>query len=365
VISKRARSIDSSGIRRVFDLAVDLKDPVDLSIGQPDFDAPQAVKEAAKRAIDNGNNSYTVTQGIAELRRKIAAKYGLGEKPREQGVDVFVTSGVSGGILLSYLALLDPGDEVLMPDPFFCMYRDLAVLVNAKPTYYSTYPDFSLPLEQIEAAITPKTKAILVNSPGNPTGYAVTQQELDGVVEIARRHGIYLIYDEIYEAFWYDWPHAQCFGSYERILILNGFSKSHGIPGWRVGYALGPAELIDQMLKIQQYSFVCSPSMAQWAMVIGLDEDLTGVRQDYRKKRDFIYSALSDKFEIVKPSGAFYMFPQAPGGSGQAFVERCIANNLLVVPGNVFSRQDTHFRIAFCASLEELERGAEILNSLA
>jgi aspartate aminotransferase/aminotransferase len=362
MISRRAQSVDSSGIRKVFDLAAKLKDPVNLSIGQPDFDAFEPVKAAAKQAVEAGRNGYTQTQGIAELRERIRQKYGYSI---DSGWSTFVTSGVSGGLLLSYMALLDPGDEILIPDPFFCMYRDLAVLINAVPRYYDTYPAFTLDIEKIAEQITAKTKAIIVSSPGNPTGYSLSQDELDALIALAAAKGIWLLYDEIYEYFNYDAPHAQCFGKYERCIILNGFSKSHGVPGWRIGYALGPNEVIQEMLKLQQYTFVCAPSIAQWGVLAGMDVDFAPQLAEYRKKRDFIYSAIKDKYEVVKPGGAFYLFPRAPGGSGQRFVERCIESNLLVVPGNVFSTKDSHFRISFSAPMRQLERGAEILRSLA
>lgn len=362
MISQRAKAIDASGIRRVFDLAADLKDPVNLSIGQPDFDAWLPVKEGAKRAIDQGKSGYTVTQGIVDLRSKIKQRYRIPED--EDRTDVFVTAGVSGGLLLSYMALLDPGDEIAIPDPFFCIYRDLALMLSAKPSYYNIYPDFRLCAETIEKAITPRTKAILVNSPGNPTGYACSQHELDEVVELARKKNIFLIYDEIYDWFCYDHPHAQCFGSYDKLIILNGFSKSGGVPGWRVGYVIGPSDIVAQMLKMQQYTIVCANSVAQWAVLEAMDIDFTETASRYREKRDFIAEALSDRFAFVKPGGAFYLFPEAPGGVGQTFVEKCIKNNLLVIPGNVFSRKDTHFRISFSAPMEVLEKGAEILNRL-
>lgn len=362
MVSKRSQSIDTSGIRKVFDLAAELKDPVNLSIGQPDFDAWGEVKESAKRAIDQGKNGYTLTQGIPQLRRKIKEHYGILEGTSE--VDAFVTAGVSGGLLLSFLALLDPGDEILIPDPFFCIYRDMALMVSAVAHYYDTYPDFRLSAERIERAITPRTKAIIVNSPANPTGYACSQQELNEVVELARRKDLYLLYDEIYDCFCYDRSHARCLDAYEKTIVLNGFSKSAGVPGWRVGYVVGPTDVVAEMLKIQQYSIVCANSIAQWAMLDAIDADFSQIADDYRQKRDFICAALSDDFSFVKPGGAFYLFPEAPGGNGNAFVEKCINNNLLVIPGNVFSRVDTHFRISFSAPMDVLERGVEILRSL-
>ncbi len=360
-ISNRAQSVDSSGIRRVFDLGATLKNPINLSIGQPDFDAFDEIKKGAITALSNRKSGYTVTQGISQLTDKLKHKYGiLGNKE----VDLFLTSGVSGGLTLGYMAMLDPGDEILIPDPYFCLYRDLASLLNAVPKYYDTYPSFRIDPEKIEREITPKTKAILVMNPGNPTGCAMSQGELNDVVEIARKAGIWLIYDYIYSAFTYDQPHAECFGKYEKILLLNGFAKSHGIPGWRLGYAVGPTELIENMLKIQQYSFVCAPSISQWAMLDGLDVALDTKVAEYKEKRDFVYQALSPKFNVEKPGGAFYIFPEAPGGSGTKFVERCIEKNLLVIPGNVFSRLDSHFRISFAAPLATLEKGMEVLTKL-
>lgn len=361
MISKRTEQINSSGIRRVFDLAAKLKDPVNLSIGQPDFDAPPELRSAAEAAIEAHKNGYTVTQGIEPLRQKIRDKYGITDT---KNYDVFLSSGVSGGILLSYFAVLDPGDQILVPDPYFCMYKDLANLVSAEPVFFDTYPDFRYDAEKIEKKITPKTRALLVNTPGNPTGYAMPQAELDQLIELCRRHNLWLIFDEIYERFCYDQPHPECFGKWEKTIVLNGFSKSHGIPGWRAGYVIGPVEVIGAMLKVQQYTFVCTPSIVQNALNDTFDLDLTPYISGYKEKRDLIYSGLKDKFDVRKPGGAFYIFPVAPGGSGQAFIEKCIANNLLVVPGNAFSNRDTHFRISYSAPLATIERGIEILNRI-
>lgn len=365
MISKRAQSIDTSGIRRVFNLGAKLESPINLSIGQPDFDAWPELKAGIKKAVDEGKSGYTVTQGIEPLRDKIRSRYELVPGEGDFDQDVIVTSGVSGALMLSYMALLDPGDEVLIPDPYFCIYKDVATLLNASPVLYDCYPDFSLNAEAIEARITPRTKAILVNSPGNPTGVAVEQSELDSVIELARKKDLWLIYDEIYEIFVYDKPHAKALGKYEKTLIVNGLSKSFGVPGWRLGFAIGPNVLLREMTKVQQYTFVCAPSVAQWAAVDGFDIDFSEKVAEYRKKRDFVYGEVSKLMPVVKPTGAFYLFPEAPGGGANAFVERCIENNLLVIPaGGVFSQRDTHFRISFAAPMETLEKGVEVLQKL-
>lgn len=363
-ISNRARGIDASGIRKVFELGAKLKNPINLSIGQPDFDAFPEVREAAKQAIESRKSGYTLTQGIAELRGNIAQTV----SGFQSGVhDVVITSGVSGGLFLSFSTLLDPGDEVLIPDPYFVMYRDLALLLNASPRYYDTYPDFSLRAENIEGAITPRTKAIVLNSPNNPTGYTFSQSELLQAVEVARKHDLWIIYDEIYSEFSFDIPHAVLsLASYEKCIILNGFSKSHGIPGWRIGYAVAPIALVQQMLKVQQYTFVCAPSPSQWGMVPAVGIDMSEIRTSYKARRDFLFSALSAQYNFPCPGGAFYMFVPVPTQmTGARFAEKCIEHNLLVIPGNVFSTKDTHIRLSYSAPMDVLERGAEVLLRLA
>lgn len=363
-ISNRTKSIDSSGIRKVFDLAAKLENPINLSIGIPDFDAPDLAKQSAIEAINSRKNSYTQTQGLETLRNSLKAKLNLSED-----LDLFLSSGVSGGLMLSFMALLDPEDEILIPDPFFCIYRDLAKLINAEPVYYDCYPDFSLKIENIESRISKKTKAIVINSPSNPCGYAISKKELADVVELAKKHNIWIIYDEIYSEFVYDSEHVSCLDNngklcYENIIVLNGFSKSHGVPGWRLGYVYAPKEVVLEMLKIQQYTFVCAPSVLQHGILEALEFDFSSIKESYQKRRDFICNELKDSYNFVKSSGAFYLFPEAPGGNASSFVKKCIDRNLLVVPGNVFSTKDTHFRISYSASMEMLERGVEVLKGI-
>jgi aspartate aminotransferase len=362
MLAKRVAAVDASGIRKVFDLAQQMKDPVNLSIGQPDFDVPGPIKEDAKKFIDDGFNSYTVTQGIEELREKIRDNYS------QQGIeidDLFVTAGVSGGILLSLMVLVDEGDEVLVPDPYFVMYKHLIKLLGAVPKYIDTYPDFKLRPGKIEEMITEKTKVIFVNTPANPTGVSMGAGELEQVAGIAKKHNLTVIFDEIYSSFNYGGPHANIARYYDNTIILNGFSKSHAMTGWRIGYATGPAHIIREMIKLQQYTFVCAPSFVQRAAVKAIDYDMTEYIDRYRRKRDLIYDGLKDKFEVTKPDGAFYIFPKAPGNDGEKFVKKAIENNLLIIPGNIFSEKNTHFRISFAATDDTIGRGLEILNKLA
>ena len=364
MIAKRMRHIDSSGIRKVFDKAAQLRDPINLSIGQPDFDVPEPVKEAAIEAIRAGFNKYTVTQGIPELHQAIRRHIKQTKNMEPEGL--LITSGTSGGILLAFLVLVDPGDEVVFPDPYFVMYKHLTNLVGGVPRYINTYPDFRLRREAVEAALGPKTKLLVINSPCNPTGAVYSRDELQMVAEIAAERGVLVISDEIYSAFSYEGPAPSLAALYPRnTLLLDGFSKSHAMTGWRLGYAAGPAEVIAQMTTLQQYSFVCAPSVAQKMGVKALEVATQGYVDEYRRKRNAICNGLKERFEVTRPSGAFYLFPKAPWGSATQFCERAIENRLLIIPGNVFSERDTHFRIAYAASMETIESGIEVLNRLA
>ena len=354
-IADRTTTFDSSGIRKVFDLAANLKDPVNLSIGQPDFDVPVEVQDAAVEAIRSGKNAYSPTQGIGQLREalraEVAAKY-----PHEDR-DVFISSGTSGGLTLAMMAMINPGDEVIYLDPYFVMYPALVRMFGGVAVPIDSYPDFRLDPEKIEAAITPKTKMILVNSPGNPTGVTANASELKAVAELAAKHNIALLSDEIYSKFCYDEDYASPCQYNDQTLVIDGFSKSHAMTGWRVGYVHGPSEVIATMLKIQQYSFVCAPQPSQWGALRAMNVDLSGHIDAYRQKRDLIADALSGHYEFTRPGGAFYLFAKAPIDSGERFVKQAIERGLLIIPGNIFSDHDTHFRVSFAASDENLAQG--------
>lgn len=363
-ISDRSRLFDSSGIRKVFELAAKLKDPVNLSIGQPDFDVPEKVKAACIDAIQHGKNAYSLTQGIAPLReklqREIDARYGHDDR------QVFITSGTSGGLVLAMLAMVNPGDEVIVFDPYFVMYTALVKMVGGVPVMIDTYPDFRIDISKVEAAITPRTKLILFNSPANPTGITPTAEETRALAELANDRGIALISDEIYSQFVYEGQLNTPADTNPNTIVIDGFSKSHAMTGWRVGWLHGPKAIIETMIKIQQYSFVCAPQPAQWAGLAAMDVDMAGYRADYQHKRDMLLEGLQGYYEFTKPGGAFYLFPKAPKGmSGAEFVTKAIEKGLLVIPGNVFSERDTHFRISYAAADSTIQRGIEILQQLA
>jgi aspartate/methionine/tyrosine aminotransferase len=362
-IADRMRAIEVSGIRKVFDLARSLKDPVNLSIGIPHFDVPQPVKEAAKRAIDAGRNAYTVTQGVPELRDKLRADVAARYKHPDR--ELVVTSGTSGGLVLALLCAVNPGDEVIIFDPYFVMYPHFITVAGGRPVYVDTYPDFAVDPDRVRAAISPRTKAVIVNSPANPTGALVPRATLKALAELCRERGVLLFSDEVYRAFCYDGEFCSPAEFNEDVLVFDGFSKSHAMTGWRLGFAHGPRPLIEEMTKLQQFTYVCAPSVVQYAGAVAWDCDVTPYVEDYRAKRERLYDGLKGRFEIARPGGAFYAFPKAPWGTGSEFVAEAIANNVLVIPGGVFSRRDTHFRISYAASDETLARGIEILNRVA
>ncbi len=383
-ISDRARGIDASGIRRVFELAAKLEDPINLSIGQPDFDVPDAIKDAACDAIHQGNNRYTQTQGTPQLRAAITARLAQefpttlgrgGPSKLDAGTGLLVTSGVSGALVLSLLATVGPGDEVVIPDPYFVMYKHLVTLAGATAVYVDTYPDFAVTAERLEPVLNERTKLVLFNTPSNPTGVVASQQVCKDVVELCEQRGVLLISDEIYDEFCYEkaqvdgetWCPSPLHES-PNALLLRGYSKTYGMTGWRLGYAAGPAAIIEQMTKLQQYSFVCAPSMVQAAGAMALGVDMSQHVSAYERKRDRVVERLSPHYKLTTPGGAFYAFPEVPpslGLSATQFVEKAIEKSLLIIPGNVFSQRDTHFRLSYACDDAMLERGLDVLVQLA
>jgi aspartate/methionine/tyrosine aminotransferase len=365
-IADRALAFDSSGIRKVFELAAKMKNPINLSIGQPDFDVPEVARTAAIEAINGRKNAYSLTQGIAPLRERLqqqtAAEYGHGDR------QLFLTSGTSGGLVLVMMTLINPGDEVLIFDPYFVMYEPLVKLVGGIPVLLDTAPDFKIDIEQVKAAITPKTKLILLNSPANPTGYVASDAEVRALAELAAQKNIALVSDEIYRLFCYDTPFVSPAKYNPNTIVIDGFSKSYGMTGWRIGWVHGPSAIIEQLIKLQQYTFVCAPHPLQWGAVAAMDLDMTSYVDAYRDKRDRIYDGLKSHYQVVKPGGAFYIFPQVPAGpwkDASEFVARAIEKELLIIPGSIFSRHATHFRISYAAENSVIDRGIAVLQELA
>ncbi len=363
-IADRMEHITASGIRKVFDLGARLADPIDLSIGMPHFDVPDAIKAEAKKAIDDGLNRYTPTQGADVLQQAIAracqAEFGwAGDRT------YMVTCGVAGALTLGLMATVNPGDEVIVTDPHFVMYSYITRMAGGVPVAVDTYDDFRPDIQRIADAVTDRTRLIVINSPGNPTGCVYTEAELRDIADLAGRRDLMVVSDEIYDLFVYDQPYVSMAGIYENTLLCRGFSKTYGMPGWRLGWCSGPQVVLDKMKTLQQWTFVCGPSMAQAAGVLALRTDMTDHVNAYRRKRDMVFEALGERFDLVKPGGAFYAFCPAPGGDPMAFVTKAIENNVLIIPGSVFSGRDTHFRLSYAATDEKLRQGLDILVDLA
>lgn len=378
LISRRAKSIDASGIRKVFDLAAKLKDPINLSIGQPDFPVPEAMKKAAVDAILENKNGYTVTQGIPQLLAAIWTRLGTEvgwQRPTgdgKGGLGAIVTSGTSGALLLAFMCLLDEGDEAIVPDPYFVMYPQLGTLTGGRIVTCDTYPDFRMTAERVERLLTPRTKVVLVNSPSNPCGVVLSERELADLVDLCRQKGVLLISDEIYDEFVFtDAKENGRFPTPARysqdLLLIRGFGKSYGCTGWRLGYAAGPNDLIQAMARLQQYTFVCAPSMAQWGVLPAFEVDMSGEVERYRHRRNMVLEAFRGVTTVPQPGGAFYCFvevPQRLGLTATQFVERAIERNVLIIPGKVFSHRDTHFRLSYATNEAKLEQGLGVLRTL-
>ncbi len=363
-LAQRTAQFDSSGIRKVFDLAAKMDDPINLSIGQPDFAVPDAMKDAAIDAIRCDKNGYSPTQGIPQLHEalqaQIDAEYGHTDRR------VLVTSGTSGALVLAILALVDPGDEVICFDPYFVMYPALVGMVGGKCVLVDTYPDFRIDPEKVAAAITPRTKLILINSPANPTGVVAGAEEIEALATLADKHNIAIVSDEIYRRFSYDAPLVSPTTWNDQTIVVDGFSKSYGVTGWRLAWVHGPSAIIDKLTMLQQYTFVCAPHPLQWAALAALEIDMTPQVEEYRFRRDLMVNGLRDAgYEVANTGGAFYVYPQVPGDeTGAEFVARAIEHELLLIPGNIFSERDTHFRISYAVSVETIERGLDVLRKL-
>jgi len=391
LIADRAGAIDASGIRRIFNLASTLKNPINLSIGQPDFPVPQPIRDAAAAAIQDHKNGYTLTQGDPVLLGKVIdwLKLDLGWDCAVTGQGqanqptAFVTSGTSGGLFLAFMALLNPGDECIVPDPYFVAYPHLATMCGAKAVPCDTYPDFQMTAERVEPLITEKTKFVLLNTPSNPSGVVLSSEEGAKLRALCKERGVLLISDEIYDEFVFSESlndvakgdpglkrcpsPARIDGADEDTLLIRGFGKTYGCTGWRLGYVAGPAAIVDQMSKLQQYTFVCAPAPLQTGVAESFDTDMSAFVDEYESRRDMVIERLSKVTNVGTPGGAFYAFieiPESLGMTGTEFAERCIEHELLVIPGGAFSERDTHFRISFATNRAILEKGLDVLCKL-
>jgi len=374
LISDRARAVDTSGIRRVFELGAKLKNPINLSIGQPDFAVPDEIKQATIRAIEDNRNGYTLTQGVSELLHAISQHLAddVGWRVPSDDLGAIVTSGTSGALWLAFMAVLNQGDECIIADPYFVLYPALGQVTGAAMVICDTYPDFRLTAERVEPLITRRTKMLLVNSPSNPSGVVLSASELRDLVDLCERRGILMISDEIYDEFTYAdaRENGKCPSPArmtDQILLVRGFGKTYGCTGWRMGYVAGPKSIVQQMQKLQQYTYVCAPSMAQVGLAAAFDVDMSSHVAAYQRKRDMVLDAFRGVAAVEHPGGAFYAFVEVPkrlGLTASAFVEKAIGQSVLIIPGKVFSQRDTHFRLSYAVSDNTLKAGLEILRDL-
>jgi aspartate/methionine/tyrosine aminotransferase len=382
LFSQKSEVVKESLIRRVFEEARDVRNPINLTIGQPDFPVPQAVKSAAVKAIEENQNGYSSNRGIDPLLAKISGhlKQTIGwdvalGKPAAGQAAQMVTMGTSGALILAAFALLDPGDEIIIPDPYFVLYPRLAELTGAKAVTCDTYPDFRMTAERVEKLITPRTKAVLFCSPSNPCGTVSSDKECRELLELCRREGVLLISDEIYDEFTYPESRidgrcptpATAPGAQDDMLLIRGFGKTYGFTGWRLGYCAGPAKLMERMIKLQMHLYICAPTPLQHGAIAAFDLDMSAVLERFKKRRDYAHQRLSAVTEATYPGGAFYIFAKIPeklGMSGFEFKDAAKARRVLIVPGAAFSGRDTHFRISYAVDEKTLEEGIDVLVDL-
>lgn len=362
----RTSRITASAIREFFDKARHIPGAIDLSIGQGDFDIPEPIKQATARALESPTcGRYSATEGYAELvtatTDHVRQAFGLPDGDR-----LMLTAGASGALTLAMLALVDPGDEVLLPDPYFVSYRNLVHVAGGVPVFYDMYPDFRLRPERIAEQLGPRTRLVVLNSPANPTGAVWATDDLREVCRLCEKRGVPILSDELYALFALDTPHV----SVKRFagpdcLLVGGFSKSYGMAGWRLGWAAGPEALIDKMRTLQQFTYVCPPTVLQRGALAAFAVDMQAQVEAYRVKRDFMQQGLEEAgYEVVRPAGSFFMFPKVPWGDDQTFCEAALGHKLIVVPGGAFSRRNTHFRLSYAGD-EALKQGLEVLRRLA
>ncbi|WP_042352159.1 aminotransferase [Bacillus massiliigorillae] len=372
-LSKTAREMKPSGIRKFFDLAATMEGVVSLGVGEPDFVTSWSAREAAIASLEQGYTSYTANAGLLELRQEISKymrnSFGLSYDPKNE---IIVTVGASQALDIAMRAIVDPGDEIIVVEPCFVAYAPLVSLAGGVPVTVSTKPEngFKLMPEELEAAITPRTKGVLICSPNNPTGTQLVKEDLQVLSEVIKKHDLVLLSDEIYAELAYDESFTS-FGAIEgmreRTIVINGFSKGFAMTGWRLGFVCAPVELSEAMVKIHQYAIMCASSMAQYAALDALKngmQDVVDMRNSYRARRNYIVKSFNELgLECHVPGGAFYAFPsiKSTGLTSEEFAEQLlIEEKVAVVPGSVFGESgEGYVRASYASSLEQLQEAVK------
>ena len=368
-VSQRADSIAPSGIRKFFDLLASMEGVISLGVGEPDYTTPWRMREAAIYSLEQGRTMYTSNLGTPELRQELARhleqRYGLKYDP---ATEILITVGVSEALDLAMRATIDPGDQVVMPAPCYVAYPAAVSLSSGEPVMIPTFEaaNFEIDAVDIEAAVTPRTKAVLIGYPANHTGAVMPREKLAAVAGVAEKHDLLVMSDEIYARLVYGGEHT-CFaalpGMQERTVLLGGFSKAYAMTGWRIGYAAGPREIIAAMTKIHQYTIMCAPTMAQVAALEALrggEDSVMEMVDEYNRRRKLIVKGLRDiGFSCFEPKGAFYAFPNITitGMSSEVFAEKLLQEEkVAVVPGTAFGAcGEGYVRCCYATSLPELE----------
>lgn len=369
LLSKKVLSVEPSGIRKFFDLVSEMPDAISLGVGEPDFDTPWRIREEGIYSLERGRTFYTSNAGLKELKieisRYLQRKIDVIYNPDSE---IVVTVGGSEGIDIALRAMLNPGDEVLIPQPSYVSYLPCTILADGTPVVIplNQKNEFKLTAEELEAAITPKTKILVLPYPNNPTGAIMTREELEPIAEVIRKHDIYVLSDEIYSELTYKYDHvsiASLAQMRERTLVINGFSKGFAMTGWRLGYVCGPQKIVEQMVKIHQYAIMCAPTNSQYAAVEGLrncENEVHKMRTAYNQRRRFLVHEFKRMhLDCFEPFGAFYIFPniQEFGMTSEEFATRFLEEEqVAVVPGSAFGAcAEGYLRVSYAYALEDLK----------
>ena len=369
MLSKQVVGLKPSGIRKFFDIVSEMKDAISLGVGEPDFDTPWHVRDEGIYSLEKGRTFYTSNSGLMELRQEICnyikRKQGVSYDPKHE---VLITVGGSEAIDIGLLAVINPGDEVLIPQPSFVSYEPCAIMAGGVPVIIELKEEneFRLTAEELENAITEKTKILILPFPNNPTGAIMEREDLEAIAEVIRKHDILVMSDEIYAELTYKEKHVSIIemeGMRERTILINGFSKAYAMTGWRLGYACGPREILEQMTKLHQFAIMCAPTTSQYAAVEALrngDDDVQEMKTAYNQRRRYLMNAFQEMgLSCFEPFGAFYIFPciKEFGMTSEEFAERFLKEEkVAVVPGTAFGDCGEGFlRISYAYSLDTLK----------
>lgn len=373
LMSRTVQQLKPSGIRKFFDILGDRKDVISLTVGEPDFATPWHVRDAAVESLQSGKTYYTSNAGLPELRNEIAAylrrRFDLDYDGKNE---IVVTVGGSEGIDLAIRTMINPGDEVILPQPAFVCYEPLIEMAGGIPVIINTQEKnrFKLMPEELRAAITPRTKLLILPYPNNPTGAIMTKEDLAPIAAILRETDICILSDEIYAELTYDRPHisiASLEGMRERTIVVNGFSKAYAMTGWRLGFTAAPAPITRQMVKVHQFAIMCAPTVSQYAAIEALrngDEDIAYMAEDYNRRRRYIVNGFRTMgIDCFEPEGAFYVYPNISrfGMTSDAFCERLLyEHNVAIVPGTAFGACGEGFaRVSYAYSIKHISTALE------